>query len=140
MPLRISPNHATLDLILLDALEQSLEIALPEALIAFALDELEEDRPDDVLREDLQQNFGLGTLDDTLTVDQQAEVAQPVDRLAMVGQALVDLVVVNVRWRSTLALFAEQMSRCPFDLDGAKPAGADDLGQAMGVVTGPRWQ
>ena len=41
------------------------------------------------LREDLQQHLGLAALDDALAVDQQAELAQPVDRLAVVGQALV---------------------------------------------------
>ena len=36
-------------------LEQGLEVALAEALVALALDDLEEDRPDHVLGEDLQQ-------------------------------------------------------------------------------------
>src|SRR5689334_3675445 len=42
-------------LVELDALEQRLKIALAEALVALALDDLEEDRADHVLGEDLQQ-------------------------------------------------------------------------------------
>src|SRR4051812_8085543 len=42
-------------LVELDALEQRLEIAFAEALVALALDNLEENRADDVLGEDLQQ-------------------------------------------------------------------------------------
>jgi hypothetical protein len=48
-------DHAAPDLIELDRFEQGFEIALAEALIALALDDLEEDRPDHVLGEDLQQ-------------------------------------------------------------------------------------
>ena len=46
--LRRSPDDTTLDLIGLDRLEESTEIALAEALVALALDEFEEDRPDRV--------------------------------------------------------------------------------------------
>jgi hypothetical protein len=42
-------------LVELDALEEALEIAIAEAFVALALDDLEEDRPDPVLVEDLQQ-------------------------------------------------------------------------------------
>ena len=38
------------DLVELDRLEQRLEVAFAEALVALALDDLEEDRADDVLR------------------------------------------------------------------------------------------
>src|SRR5688572_26422515 len=51
-----SSNDAAIDLILLDTLEQRLEIPFAEAFVALALDQLEEDRADDVLREDLQQH------------------------------------------------------------------------------------
>src|SRR5215470_18016730 len=50
-------QHAAADLVFLDRFEQRLEIALAESVIALALDELEEDRPDRVGRENLQQHF-----------------------------------------------------------------------------------
>src|SRR3954469_24661444 len=42
-------------LVELDRLEQRLEIAFAEAFVALALDDLEENRADDVLGKDLQQ-------------------------------------------------------------------------------------
>src|SRR5690606_15104938 len=51
LPLKYAPLH----LVALDALEQGLEVALAEAFVALALDDLEEDRTDRVLGEDLQQ-------------------------------------------------------------------------------------
>jgi hypothetical protein len=48
-------QHPAAHLVELDRLEQRLEVAFAEALVAFALDELEEDRPELVLGEDLQQ-------------------------------------------------------------------------------------
>src|SRR5687767_14164851 len=48
-------NHAATHLVELDTLEQGLEIAFAEAFVALALDDLEEDRADDVLGKDLEQ-------------------------------------------------------------------------------------
>src|SRR5439155_16562382 len=48
-------ENAAAHLIELNALEQRLEIAFAEALVALALDDLEKDRADHVLRENLQQ-------------------------------------------------------------------------------------
>src|SRR3546814_5033058 len=48
-------QHAALDLVALDALEQGLEVAFAEAFVALALDDLEEDRAERVRGEDLQQ-------------------------------------------------------------------------------------
>src|SRR6478609_4901753 len=48
-------EDAPANLVELDALEERLEIAFAEALVALALDDLEEDRPDHVLGEDLEQ-------------------------------------------------------------------------------------
>ena len=48
-------QHTTPDLIRFDAFEQRAEVAFAEALIALALDQLEEDRADLVGGEDLQQ-------------------------------------------------------------------------------------
>jgi len=55
-------QHAAPHLIALDRLEQRLEVALAEAVVAFALDELEEHRPEHRLREDLQQEARLAVL------------------------------------------------------------------------------
>src|SRR5690606_2488890 len=46
-------QHPALHLVALDALEQRLEIAFAEALVALALDDLEEDRPERIGGEDL---------------------------------------------------------------------------------------
>ena len=53
MPLCL--QHAAADLVELDRFEQRAEVALAEALVALALDDLEEDRADHRLGEDLQQ-------------------------------------------------------------------------------------
>src|SRR5580704_11988996 len=92
-------QHATPDLILLDRLEQGLEIALAESVIALALDELEEDRPDRIRGEDLQQHLGLTAIDDALAVDQDAVGLQPRDILAVFRQARVDLLEISIGWR-----------------------------------------
>jgi hypothetical protein len=56
-------QHAALHLVALDALEQRLEVAFAEAFVALALDDLEEDRAERVLGEDLQQLALLGFRD-----------------------------------------------------------------------------
>jgi predicted murein hydrolase (TIGR00659 family) len=76
----------------LDALEQRLEVAFAEALVALALDDLEEDRPDHRLREDLQQQARCAG---GRAVDQDA-VRAAGDVLAVAGQALVDQVVIGL--------------------------------------------
>src|SRR5687767_255679 len=70
------------DLIALDGFEQRAEVAFAEALVALALNDLEENRPDDVLRENLQQH-ALVLL--WVTVDQDAAAAQLVEAFAMAG-------------------------------------------------------
>src|SRR5438445_13882692 len=72
-------------LVELDALEQRLEIAFAEAFVAFALDDLEKDRADHVLGEDLQQQtlpLGRGA------VHQYAALLQFGDTLIMAFDAL----------------------------------------------------
>src|SRR5262249_1770052 len=64
--------------------------ALAEALVALALDELEEDRPQLVLREDLQQERS------PLAVDQDLALLELGHALAVRGDALVDQLVVSV--------------------------------------------
>src|SRR5262245_13668892 len=85
-------QHAATDLVELDGLEQGAEVALAESLVALALDDLEEDRPDHVLREDLQQDAVVRA-----AVDQDAPLLHPGERLAVPGDARVDALVVRVR-------------------------------------------
>src|SRR6218665_287649 len=88
-------QHAAADLVELDALEQRAEVAFAEALVALALDQLEEDRADHLLGEDLQQQL-VRRVQVRSAVDQDAQAAQVLDALAVVGQALVDQVEVGV--------------------------------------------
>src|SRR3712207_9118543 len=79
-------EHAAAHLVLLDGDEEGAEVALAEALVALALDELEEDRPDGVGREELQQHLGhpalpLAERDRALAVDQDAVPPQPLQVL-----------------------------------------------------------
>src|SRR5437899_1968206 len=89
-------QHTPANLILLDRLEQRLEITLAESIIALALDEFEENRPDRVRRKDLQQHLGVAAVDDALTVDQNAVALQADDVLAMLRQARVDLLEIGI--------------------------------------------
>src|SRR5215216_880680 len=76
-------------------LEERAEVAFAEALVALALDDLEEDGPDHGLGEDLQQQLVGRTLVRG-TVDEDAQALQLIQILAMAGQAFVDEVVVRV--------------------------------------------
>src|SRR6267378_4494679 len=79
-------------LVELHRLEQRLEVALAEALVALPLDDLEEDRADGGLGEDLQQQPAARA-----AVDQDPAPLQLLERLAMVWQALADHLVIGVR-------------------------------------------
>src|SRR2546426_2857823 len=79
-------------LVELHRLEQRLEVALAEALVALPLDDLEEDRADGGLGEDLQQQPAAGA-----AVDQDLAPPQLLERLAVVRQALADHLVISVR-------------------------------------------
>jgi hypothetical protein len=90
-------DHAAAHLIELDRFEQRLEIALAEALVALALDDLEEYRPENIGREDLQQNAILRRAIDqnapTLKLGQVLLVARDAARNAVlvgVGRILED--------------------------------------------------
>src|ERR1700743_2488900 len=88
-------QHAPADMVELDGLEQGLEVALAEALVALALDQLEEDRADHVLGEDLQQQtLALGRR----AVDQDAVGAQALKVLAVPRHPAAQLFVVGF-WR-----------------------------------------
>ena len=100
-------QHAAANLVKLDALEQGLEIALAEAVVALALDDLEEDGADGVFGEDLEQPaavFGRRA------VDQDLQALQFADRLAMAGQARVDAFVIGIRRRHEFGAAAASMS------------------------------
>src|SRR3546814_5449543 len=87
-------QDAAADLVGLDGVEQRLEVALAEALVALALDDLEEHRADDVLGEDLQQAataFGRRAVDQDLVGGETAKI------LAVARQPPIDLLVVGVR-------------------------------------------
>src|ERR1700761_7671262 len=72
-------HYTAANLVQLDRLEQRLEVAFAEALIALALNDLEEDRANLVFGEDLQQQIFRRA------VDQDLALAQLVERLAGVG-------------------------------------------------------
>src|SRR6185295_1192664 len=88
-------QHAALDLVALERLEQGLEVAFAEALVTLALDELEEHRPEHRLREDLQQQALLAAL--CAAVEEDAARLQRRRVLAVAGDALVEHAVVGAR-------------------------------------------
>src|SRR5262249_10155184 len=84
-------DDAAADLIELDRLEERLEVAVAEALVALALDDLEEDRAEEVLGEDLEKE----TFRDA-AVDEDLVRLHAGDVLTVAGDALVDELVVRV--------------------------------------------
>src|SRR5882724_1602225 len=87
-------NHSPPLLIQLDRLEQGFEVAFAEAFVAFALDDLEEDWADDILRENLEQHalpFAR------VAVKQNASLLERAQILAVPGYAGIDLFVVRLR-------------------------------------------
>ena len=126
MPYRL--QHAAADLVELDRFEQGAEIALAEALVALALDDLEEDRADHRLGEDLQQQpAALGRR----AVDQDAVGAPARSRSSpWPGSARVDLLVVGVgRVLERHALRAQRLDRL-VDVAGAER----DVLDALAVI------
>src|SRR5437773_7212640 len=85
-------QYAAAYLVELHRLEQRLEVALAEALVALPLDDLEEDRADGGLGEDLQQQPAAGA-----AVEEDPALLQLLERLAVVRQALADHLVVGFR-------------------------------------------
>src|SRR6186713_3040470 len=88
---RFMSQHSSAHLVQLDRLEQRLEVAFAEAFVALPLDELEEDRPELVLAEDLQQELSGPAVDQDLAFPELGHV------LAVARDALVDELVVGVR-------------------------------------------
>jgi hypothetical protein len=92
-PQRPNLQHPTPHLLQLDRLERGTEITLTEAFVALALDDLEENRADDILRENHQQH--------TLTlariaIDQDRPFLQSLERLAMTLHPRVHTLVIAV--------------------------------------------
>src|SRR5687768_16471891 len=90
---RHSSQHSPAHLVELDGFEQRLEVAFAETLVALALDDLEEDRADDVVREDLQQQ-ALALL--RIAVEQDATLAQIFQVLAMPADARIHAIVICI--------------------------------------------
>src|SRR5712692_10248009 len=85
------------NLVFLDRLEQRLEIALAEAVIALPLDELEEDRADHGLGEHLQQDLRFAAVDHSLAVDEDPMPLHTRDRLGVTAHPPDAFLVIGVR-------------------------------------------
>src|SRR5262245_26764609 len=120
-------DNAPAHLVELDRLEQRLEIAFAEALVALALDDLEKDRPDDILREDLQQQpFALRRV----AVDEHAALLQLVEIFLVAGDARIDAFIVSIgRVLELHTLAAQHVDRAQ-DVRGAER----DVLDALAVV------
>src|SRR5690606_5385288 len=83
---------AATNLVQFDGLEQGLEVAVAEAFIALALDDLEEDRAEQVFGEDLQQQ----TFFADIAVQQDAVLLQALEVFTVAGDALVHQLVIGL--------------------------------------------
>src|SRR6185295_15488021 len=90
---RFMSQHSSAHLVQLDRLEQRPEVAFAESFVALALDDLEEDRADDVLREDLQQE-ALAFL--RIAVEQYAPLTQLFEVLAVAADACVHALIICI--------------------------------------------
>src|SRR6188768_3963291 len=87
-------NDTSADLIEFDGLEECLEIAFAETLVSLALDDFEEDGPDHVRGEDLQQDaFGFRTA----SIDENAALAQFLDVLLVADHPVFNPFVIRFR-------------------------------------------
>src|SRR6202022_1298406 len=89
-------QHTAANLVFLDRFEQRLEVAFAEAVVALALDELEEDRPEGVGGKDLPQHLGVAAFDPPFAVDQDAIALQPCDVLTMIRQPRIYLLEIGL--------------------------------------------
>ena len=89
-------QYTPANLIFLDRFEQRLEIALAKTIVALALDEFEEDRPDRVRGKNLQQHLGVAAIDDALAVNENAVALQAGNIFAMLRQARIDLLEIRI--------------------------------------------
>src|SRR4029078_10183918 len=84
-------QYAAAHLVELHRFEERAEVAFAEALIALPLNDLEEDRADHGLGEDLQEEAAR-----RISIDEDLAFAQLIERLTMPGQALLDELVVRI--------------------------------------------
>src|SRR5580700_3904199 len=124
-------QYAAPDLVLLDRLKQSAEIALAEAFVALALDEFEEDRADRIGREDLQQNLGLAAIDDAFAIDKDAVALQAAEILAMAGQPRVYFFIIGRRRRRHEG---QSVAAQPLDSFVNVAAAAGDMLDAFAII------
>src|SRR5262249_13024401 len=113
---RLGLEHAARHLVPLDRFEERLEVALAEALVPLALDDLEEDRADHRLGEDLQKNLALLRR----PVDQDLVAREPLAVLAVARKPLVQRVIVSARRRLEGGLARTQRLHGPIDVVGAQ--------------------
>src|SRR6187402_1198499 len=86
-------NDTSADLIEFDGLEECLEIAFAETLVSLALDDFEEDGPDHVRGEDLQQDAFVFR---TASIDENAALAQLFDVLLVARDPVLDALVIRL--------------------------------------------
>src|SRR6266446_10298944 len=84
------------NLVFLDRLEQRLEISLTEAIIALPLDELEEDRADHGLGENLQQDLRFAALDHALAVNEDSMLLHALDRFGVAAYPREAFLVIGI--------------------------------------------
>src|SRR5215470_2250263 len=84
----------TLNLVFLDRLEQRLEVSLAKAVVALPLDELEEDRADHGLGENLQQDLGCAAVDHALAVNEYSMFPHALDRLGVAPHPVEAFLVI----------------------------------------------
>src|SRR6266404_5309133 len=84
------------NLVFLDRLEQRLEISLAEAVVALPLDELEEDRADHGLGENLQQDLGFAAVDHALAVNEDPTLFHAPDRFGVTAYPCEAFLVIGI--------------------------------------------
>src|SRR4029077_16360434 len=90
-------QDAAPNLVFLDRFEQRLEISLAETVVSLPLDELEEDRADHGLGENLQQDLGFAPVDEALPVNEDPMPLHRLDRLRVTAHPGETFLVIDVR-------------------------------------------
>src|SRR5262245_42001117 len=110
-------NDTSADLVEFDGLEQGLEVSFAETFVALALDDLEEDRPDDIGGEDLQQNaFGVRAV----AVDEDTPPPQLLEVFPVARDARVDAFVIGLGRVLESHFAAAQYIHRPVDVFGGE--------------------
>src|SRR5262249_22187167 len=93
---RLHRENPAPNLVFFDRLEQRLEISLAEAVVALPLDELEEDRADHGLGENLQQDLGLAAVEHAFAVNEDAMLFHALDRFGVTADPRYAFLVVGI--------------------------------------------